>query len=39
LRELGKQGWKLFAVGAIGEILIAILTLGLAYGVGHYLYF
>ena len=32
LRELGKQGWRPFAVGAVGEIVIAALTLGLVYG-------
>jgi uncharacterized integral membrane protein (TIGR00698 family) len=34
LRELGKQGARPFLVGAIGEILIASLTLGLVYGAG-----
>lgn len=38
LRELGKQGWKPFAVGAIGEVFIAILTLGLVYGADLYLH-
>jgi uncharacterized integral membrane protein (TIGR00698 family) len=37
LRELGKQGWRPFAVGAIGEVFIALLTLGLVYGASHYL--
>jgi len=37
LRELGKQGWRPFAVGAIGEVFIALLTLGLVYGADHYL--
>ena len=32
LRELGKQGWRPFAVGAVGEIVIAVLTLGLVIG-------
>lgn len=32
LRELGKQGARPFLVGAIGEIAIACLTLGLIYG-------
>jgi len=32
LRELGKQGVRPFAVGAIGEIAIAALTLGLIFG-------
>src|SRR5215475_9571381 len=31
-RELAKQGLKPFAVGAIGEVLIAVFTLGLVYG-------
>jgi uncharacterized integral membrane protein (TIGR00698 family) len=35
LRELGRQGWKPFAVGAIGEVFIALLTLGLVYGADH----
>jgi len=37
LRELGRQGWRPFAVGAIGEAFIALLTLGLVYGADHYL--
>lgn len=37
LRELGKQGVRPFAVGAIGEIAIAALTLGLIYGATHVL--
>jgi uncharacterized integral membrane protein (TIGR00698 family) len=32
LRELGKQGWRPFLVGAVGEIVIALLTLGLVIG-------
>ena len=35
LRELCKQGWRPFAVGAIGEIAIAVITLGLVYGADH----
>lgn len=35
LRELGKQGWRPFAVGAIGEVAIAVITLGLVYGADH----
>ncbi|HJZ66097.1 MAG TPA: putative sulfate exporter family transporter [Candidatus Acidoferrum sp.] len=31
-RELAKQGLKPFAVGAIGEVVIAVFTLGLVYG-------
>ena len=38
LRELGKQGWRPFAVGAIGEIFIALVTLGLVYGADRYLH-
>ena len=38
LRELGKQGWRPFAVGAIGEVFIALLTLALVYGADRYLY-
>jgi len=38
LRELSKQGWKPFAVGAIGEVFIALLTLGLVYGADLYLH-
>jgi uncharacterized integral membrane protein (TIGR00698 family) len=38
LRELAKQGWKPFAVGAIGEVFIALLTLGLVDGADHYLH-
>ncbi|HEX8812561.1 MAG TPA: putative sulfate exporter family transporter [Terracidiphilus sp.] len=30
-RELGKQGWRPFAVGAIGEVFIALVTLGLVF--------
>src|ERR1700691_5820373 len=37
LRELGRQGWRPFAVGAIGEAFIALLTLGLVYGADRYL--
>jgi uncharacterized integral membrane protein (TIGR00698 family) len=37
LRELGKQGVRPFAVGAIGEIAIASLTLVLIYGATHLL--
>jgi uncharacterized integral membrane protein (TIGR00698 family) len=35
LRELGKQGVRPFLVGAIGEIAIAGLTLGLVYGAAR----
>src|SRR5580692_5755759 len=37
-RELGKQGWRPFAVGAIGEIFIALITLGLVYGADRFLH-
>jgi uncharacterized integral membrane protein (TIGR00698 family) len=37
LRDLGKQGVRPFAVGAIGEVAIAALTLGLIYGATHVL--
>jgi uncharacterized integral membrane protein (TIGR00698 family) len=37
LRELGRQGWKPFAVGAIGEVFIALVTLGLVYSADRYL--
>jgi uncharacterized integral membrane protein (TIGR00698 family) len=36
LRELGKQGAKPFLVGAIGEVVIAVLTLGLIYGATRF---
>jgi uncharacterized integral membrane protein (TIGR00698 family) len=32
IRELGKQGFRPFLVGAIGEVAIAVLTLGLVFG-------
>ncbi len=38
LRELGKQGWRPFAVGAIGEVFIALITLGLVFGADRYLH-
>jgi uncharacterized integral membrane protein (TIGR00698 family) len=38
LRVLVKQGWRPFAVGAIGEVFIALLTLGLVYGADRYLH-
>jgi hypothetical protein len=34
---LGKQGWRPFAVGAIGELFIALVTLSLVYGADRYL--
>jgi uncharacterized integral membrane protein (TIGR00698 family) len=38
LRELGRQGWRPFAVGAIGEVFIALVTLALVYGADRYLH-
>lgn len=38
LRELGRQGWRPFAVGAIGEVFIALVTLGLVYGADRLLH-
>ena len=32
IRELGRQGWKPLAVGALGEVAIAGVTLGLVFG-------
>ena len=34
-RQLARQGLKPFAVGVLGEILIAVLTLGLVAGADH----
>jgi uncharacterized integral membrane protein (TIGR00698 family) len=36
LRELGKQGARPFLVGAIGEVVIALLTLGLVLGADRW---
>jgi uncharacterized integral membrane protein (TIGR00698 family) len=36
LRALGKQGARPFLVGAIGEVVIAALTLGLIYGATRF---
>lgn len=36
VRGLFKQGWRPFIVGAAGEIVIALITLGLVYGADHY---
>jgi uncharacterized membrane protein YadS len=33
-REMRKQGLRPFAVGAIGEVVIAVVTLGLVAGAG-----
>jgi uncharacterized integral membrane protein (TIGR00698 family) len=35
LRDLGKQGPRPFLVGAIGEIAIAVLTLGMIFGASN----
>ena len=32
IRELGKQGYRPFVVGAVGEVIIAFLTLALVFG-------
>jgi uncharacterized integral membrane protein (TIGR00698 family) len=37
IRELGKQGFRPFVVGAVGEVVIAFLTLGLVYGADRFL--
>ncbi len=37
-RELGKQGWRPFAVGAIGEVFIALVTLVLVFGADRFLH-
>jgi uncharacterized integral membrane protein (TIGR00698 family) len=36
LRELSKQGARPFIVGAVGEIVIAVITLGLVFGADHW---
>jgi uncharacterized integral membrane protein (TIGR00698 family) len=36
LRELSKQGLRPFIVGAVGEIVIALITLGLVFGADHW---
>jgi uncharacterized integral membrane protein (TIGR00698 family) len=35
IKDLSKQGLRPFLVGAIGEVVIAALTLGLVYGADH----
>jgi uncharacterized integral membrane protein (TIGR00698 family) len=35
-REMSKQGLRPFIVGAVGEVLIAVLTLGLVLGAAHF---
>ena len=37
IRELGKQGFRPFVVGAVGEVVIAFLTLGLVFGADKFL--
>lgn len=37
IRELGKQGFRPFFVGAIGEVVIAFLTLGLVFGAERFM--
>ena len=32
IRELGKQGWRPLAIGALGEVAIAAITLALVFG-------
>jgi uncharacterized integral membrane protein (TIGR00698 family) len=36
LRELSKQGARPLIVGAVGEIVIALITLGLVFGADHW---
>lgn len=36
IRELGKQGWRPFAVGAVGEIAIAAVTLAVVASTGRF---
>jgi uncharacterized integral membrane protein (TIGR00698 family) len=36
LRELGKQGARPFIVGAVGEVVIALITLGLVFGADRW---
>jgi len=36
LKEMGKQGVRPFVVGAVGEVVIALITLGLVYGADHW---
>ena len=37
IRELGKQGFRPFIVGAVGELVIAFLTLSLVFGADRFL--
>ena len=36
MRELSKRGARPFIVGAVGEIVIALITLGLVFGAEHW---
>ncbi len=36
LKEMSKQGIRPFIVGAVGEIVIALITLGLVYGADRW---
>ena len=36
LKELGKQGARPFLVGAVGEVAIALITLGLVFAADHF---
>ena len=36
LREMGKQGARPFIVGAVGEVVIALITLGLVFGADRW---
>jgi uncharacterized integral membrane protein (TIGR00698 family) len=36
VREMSKQGARPFIVGAVGEIVIALITLGLVFGADHW---
>lgn len=36
VREMSRQGIRPFVVGAVGEIVIAVLTLGLVFGADHF---
>jgi uncharacterized membrane protein YadS len=36
VRELGKQGWRPFVVCALGEVFVALLTLGLVTGASRF---
>jgi uncharacterized membrane protein YadS len=36
VRELSKQGLRPFLVGAVGEVVIAVITLGLVFGADRW---